>query len=143
MTMIEGLNSLNGAMGMLKAGAIDWWTNWSVPELSEPHLLFIASLATLIGLASRSFLLLAGAGGLAVAGMHLIATEAPETAPFLAAAIITSQLLVLAGVVTARRQVRRLRHAARTLEEQKRALQANLDREILWRTAAEDLSPGS
>lgn len=137
--MVEVQETLNSIQAVIMSGGVDFLPGQVAHRLDEPHFLMTLLLAALIGLTSRSVLVATGSGVWAVIGLYLISKEAPGTAPYFSGAIIASELLVLSGLVLTRKRVKRLRQATQKLEKQMLDLQAKLDREILWRTAADEL----
>jgi hypothetical protein len=137
--LISGLmNETTIYLGTLHGGATEWLAVFPSVELGEPSTLLLLGLALLAGLVSRSVFVLLGAVAWAILGVHLVSIQPPTTEAFITSASIAAQALLLTAAYSHHRHRKRAAVILRGLEIERRRLEADLDREILWRRAGDD-----
>jgi hypothetical protein len=137
--LISGLmNETTIYLSALRGGATEWLAIFPSAELGQPSAIILLGLAPLAGLVSRSVFVLLGAVAWAILGVHLVSIQPPTTEAFITSASIAAQVLLLTAAYSHNRHRKRAALISRDLEFQRRRLQADLDREILWRRASDD-----
>ena len=135
--MTELANAFFGLIPAMLSGAEAWWSSLPAGELVGPVPILLFCFAVLTGIMGGRLTIMLGAVIWAALGVCLIAIQPPEAKLFVTIATVVAHGFLFVGAYTYRRHIKRLQCAARTLEARNRELQAGLDREILWRTAAE------
>jgi hypothetical protein len=137
--LISGLMSETTIyLSALGGSATEWLAAYPSAELSELSAMVLLVLAVLAGLVSRNVFVLLGAVAWAILGVHLVSIQPPTTEAFITSASIAAQAFLLTAAYSLHRQRKRAALNLRDLEIQRRRLQADLDREIRWRRAADD-----
>lgn len=136
--MDQVVTIVTGHLGVFWWSAQQWWSSAPLAELREPLAAIMLCLALLAGIVGRDLFILLGAAIWAALGVHLASLQAPEVQPFVVAATIAAQMLIVIGSYRHHRTKRRDRSTVRALEVQKRNLQEKLDQEILWRMAGRE-----
>ena len=135
--MAEVADVITRLLTTLRLGAETWWVSLPTGEFLEPLSVFLFCSAALAGVVGGRLTIMLGAAIWATLSICLIATQPPEEKLFVTGAIASAHGLLLISACTYRLRVKRLLNATRALEAQNREVQARLDREVLWRTAAE------